>query len=184
MNTSILTIALSGLLATSAGAAECRPAPVGGQDGGPAWRARILERFDANGDGRLDKAERHAARQARHERLLQRFDANGDGHLDEGERDAARQARREHVRERIDANGNGVIDPDERAAIREARLMRRHAGPMRRWAPGATVRPRNPDEAARGHQRLQLQGVEGKLLPKRRVPGRHAPLLRHEAPGG
>ena len=62
-------------------------------------KQRILERFDANGDGKLDGKERHAARKAR---ILKKFDANGDGTLDANEKDAAREAHREFKQK----NGN------------------------------------------------------------------------------
>lgn len=59
---------------------------------------KILERFDANRDGKLDDAEKAKARavmdQKRQEMLQmrQKFDSNGDGKLDDAEKAAARQA--------------------------------------------------------------------------------------------
>ena len=65
---------------------------------------KLLERFDADGDGILDAEERAEAsrhieeRRRMHERMqeerLKRFDRNGDGHLDADEREAARRSRR------------------------------------------------------------------------------------------
>ncbi len=81
---------------------------------GPPGRGRpfdALERFDANGDGKLDDEERAAAREfmetrhrerrQRRQEALERFDADGDGQLDAEERDALRewrlqQRRRDH----------------------------------------------------------------------------------------
>ncbi len=61
-------------------------------------REKLLERFDTDGDGKLDETERAAAREARqefHKKVLEKFDTDGDGKLDEAEREAAREARRE-----------------------------------------------------------------------------------------
>ncbi len=78
---------------------------------GAGRRARLLERFDADGDGELNEQERAAAREhmesrrqeweERRQKMLERFDANGNGHLDPEERDALRewrlqQRRRDH----------------------------------------------------------------------------------------
>lgn len=73
---------------------------------GPPGRGRTfdaLERFDANGDGKLDDEERAAAREfmetrrrergQRRQEALERFDSDGDGQLDAEERDAFRQWR-------------------------------------------------------------------------------------------
>ncbi len=71
----------------------------------------------------------------RHARLLERFDSDGDGELNEQERAAAREhmesrrqeweSRRQKMLERFDANGNGRLDPEERDALREWRLQQR-----------------------------------------------------------
>jgi EF hand domain-containing protein len=140
MSPTIWTVILTGALAMNAGAAV----PWNGRDGEPSRRPRILERLDANGDGRLDQREREAAREAKRDRqglqrrgepgargmhahrgaLLKRLDLNGDGHLDRQERRAARQAMRQHMLGRFDLNGDGRLDRHERHAAREA--MRRH----------------------------------------------------------
>jgi Ca2+-binding EF-hand superfamily protein len=87
-----------------------------GDPASSAHRQEILKKYDANGDGQLDDAERAALRQdiangkiqpldlgsrppgagrpgtpARREELLRRYDANGDGQLDETERAAFEQ---------------------------------------------------------------------------------------------
>jgi Ca2+-binding EF-hand superfamily protein len=76
-----------------------------GKGAGSAERkARLLKRFDSDGDGKLSEQERAAARKARAERgqdgearerkramLLKRFDSDGDGKLSPSERDAARE---------------------------------------------------------------------------------------------
>lgn len=65
-------------------------------------RARMLEMFDANKDGRLDETERAKA---------QRY-AEELGFIPEG-------PLRRQLMQRFDRNGNGKIDDDERPAVRE-----------------------------------------------------------------
>jgi hypothetical protein len=142
--TTLLTVA-TGLLATvttlSAESGENRPPR--------ANREAFIERFDSNGDGQLDEAERQVARetiQARRDKMGGRrgprvdwmqFDADGDGQLTGLEREAAA----EHVRERItsspramarlDTDGDGVLNDLEWADARaqwEQRMEERGAG--------------------------------------------------------
>lgn len=60
---------------------------------------RILEKFDADGDGKLNKEEREAAKAARGERMkerkqemLEKFDKDGDGELNDEEKAAMKEA--------------------------------------------------------------------------------------------
>ena len=92
---------------SEAPAAPAAPAPAA-PDAEHPFRQRILERFDANHDGRLDDTERAAARaewqmhkegekmraqfQKMRKEVLARFDHDGDGQLDENERKEFRQA--------------------------------------------------------------------------------------------
>lgn len=94
--------------------------------------ARLLARYDANGDGKLDENEKGAMR--RHlqkefeplrNRMLAAYDSNGDGKLDADEQQAGRKAElakldglRTSMLPKYDANLNGTIDPGERAEIR------------------------------------------------------------------
>ena len=88
-------------------------------------RQDILQRFDRNGDGRLEPNERRQAaralrklarqlarqdrRQARMHRLIQRYDLNHDGNIDAGEMPPAVGKRLR----RFDRNGDGWVDPQE-----------------------------------------------------------------------
>lgn len=116
-----------------------------------ARRARVLARYDANGNGRLDPAERQALKddlEARvghpvalrfglaHrafviKRLRWVFDSNSDGTLSSDERTAmvdALEARCERIRAnvlaRFDANGDGALDATERQAAKDALVAR------------------------------------------------------------
>lgn len=72
-------------------------------------RAAILEKYDKNKDGKLDKEERAEMRREMDRRLEVRFDKNKDGKLDDGERAAyqkfieARDARRAKMKEQAKA---------------------------------------------------------------------------------
>jgi len=88
-------------------------------------RQLLLERFDQNGDGRLEPRERRQAaralrklarriarqdrREARLGKIIQRYDLNHDGNVDAGEMPPA-VARR--LRQ-FDRNGDGWVDPQE-----------------------------------------------------------------------
>lgn len=88
-------------------------------------RQALLERFDRNGDGRLEPAERRQAiralrklvrrmarqeriaeRRTRRQRMIQRFDTDGDGNLGPGELPPRLQ---EKLR-RFDRNADGWFD--------------------------------------------------------------------------
>jgi hypothetical protein len=85
-----------------------------------AERLRLLQ-ADANGDGRLAKAEWTARRQAAGTeargdpgKMFDRIDANRDGALDSSELDALLVRRFA----RMDADKNGLLTADERRAAR------------------------------------------------------------------
>ena len=88
--------------------------------GDPARKPTMMQKFDANGDGALDTAERAkmkeafaAHRAARKAARIARFDADQDGALSPAERAAMKD---EFARERfakLDANGDGALSLDE-----------------------------------------------------------------------
>lgn len=135
-------------------AASCEPG---------ALRARVLARYDEDGDGRLSDEERQAIRDdvegrpvlertlARH-RALRRavlhrlrfvYDANDDGHLDDSERLTLRddliarcEVRRAQILERYDLDGSGDLDEAERTELREdvrARILERRREILERF---------------------------------------------------
>ncbi len=89
-------------------------------------RQALVQKFDHDGDGKLQGRERKQAAKAlrrlakrlhgtphgnasRRERLIRRFDIDGDGHLGPGEL-PPRVAKRLR---RADRNGDGWVDPNE-----------------------------------------------------------------------
>ena len=54
-----------------------------------------IEKFDKNGDGKLDEAERKAAGAARKAEFLKKFDKDGDGKISAEERKAIAEAMKE-----------------------------------------------------------------------------------------
>ena len=88
-------------------------------DGGHAPKEAI-EKFDTNGDGKLDDAERaqmkaawQAKRAERHKEDLAKYDANKDGQLDDAERKTLRDARLTERFQTMDKNGDGKLTLDE-----------------------------------------------------------------------
>ena len=99
----------------------------GGQRGHHPLPPELVAEYDADGDGKLNEAERTVAReqmqakaQAKRAEIVARFDADGDGELNQTERRAAAEAMRgEHRQKRavrgVDTNRDGKIDPSELA---------------------------------------------------------------------
>jgi EF hand len=88
----------------------------GDEDGPGGRRAEILQKFDANHDGKLDDSEKAAMREAmkakfeaRKQEMLQRFDTNKDGKLDDAERAAMKDAMAAERFAKLDTDGNGSI---------------------------------------------------------------------------
>lgn len=98
-------------------------------------KAALIARFDKNGDGKLDEAERAAMkaqlaseRAARKQEMLAKYDLNKDGKLDENER---AQMKKDKIAARFDAmdtNKDGVISRAEFEAAAEAQPRFGHEG--------------------------------------------------------
>jgi len=111
--------------------------PAGPRPLGP-MHARVLEKFDTDGDGKLSPEERQAALEAappevrqrieeHRQKMLEKFDADGDGQLNDAERAAAREALKQRIAEekqkfleKWDKDGDGVLSDAEKAAAKEA----------------------------------------------------------------
>ena len=67
----------------------------GQRRGGPRQIPKeMLEKFDKNGDGKLDEDERKEAMAARRAEFIKKYDKDGDGELNEEERKEAMKGRR------------------------------------------------------------------------------------------
>lgn len=60
-------------------------------------RAKLIEKYDLNKDGKLDKAEIEAMRKGREAEALKKYDANKDGKLDDAERKLMREEQRKSM---------------------------------------------------------------------------------------
>jgi Ca2+-binding EF-hand superfamily protein len=110
--------ALAVLVASIDGSAGVALAQDNGAPEGP--RARMLEKYDVNKDGKLDASERAAMRadfkakhQERRAEMLARFDTNKDGKLDDGERKVMRDTLSAERYKALDTNGDGVVSLQE-----------------------------------------------------------------------
>jgi EF hand len=86
-------------------------------------RARLLKKFDINGNGKLDRPERQVALRMKIEKVVARLDADGSGSLSLGEasvRPRSALARKFH---QIDANGNGLLSTTEIRSAKAVKLM-------------------------------------------------------------
>jgi Ca2+-binding EF-hand superfamily protein len=82
-------------------------------------RERMLEKFDADGDGKLseeERAEAKAAMKAYKEKMIAKYDTDGDGELSEEEKKAAKDA----FIAKYDSNGDGKLSEEERKSAKEA----------------------------------------------------------------
>ena len=95
----------------------------------------ILEKFDKDGDGKLNEEEREAAKAARGEmeanrkkEMLAKFDKDGDGKLSEEEKKAAHEAMKKKMLEKFDKDGDGELSEEEKSEMRKA-MPHRPGGP-------------------------------------------------------
>ncbi|MEN8756293.1 MAG: EF-hand domain-containing protein [Akkermansiaceae bacterium] len=109
--------------------------PEGKGKGGPEGKKgprplpqEIVEKFDTDGDGKLNKEERKAAFEARKAEMLQKYDKDGDGKLSEDERKAAAADRKSAAIKRFDKDGDGQLSDEEKKAMREE-IRKRRGGP-------------------------------------------------------
>ncbi len=122
------------VIAAAIGFAGAAHAEEGKQRPERPMMAEIIKKFDKDGDGKLNEAEREAAKAAREEmmkaqkaEMLKKFDKDGDGKLNEEEETAMREARKKMMMEKFDKDKNGELSDEEKAEMRKA--MMEHGGP-------------------------------------------------------
>jgi hypothetical protein len=102
-----------------------------------ARRAEFIKKFDTDGDGTLNEAEKTAMREQAgamgmgrchrfgpemRQRMLEKYDLNKNGQLDPEEKEAAKrdhEARRAEMVKRFDTDGDGKLSDSEREAMRQ-----------------------------------------------------------------
>lgn len=89
------------------------------QGDGPT-RKELIQKFDQNGDGKLDDAERaqmkaaFAAKRAEYQKeMLAKYDTNKDGKLDDAERKVMRDERLTERFQAMDKDGDGKLTLEE-----------------------------------------------------------------------
>lgn len=90
-------------------------------------RAEMRKKYDADGDGKLNRDERKAMRTAMFERRMSRLDGNGDGKISRQEAESGRLGRRllEDF-DAADANRDSFVSRDElQTAMQTLRQKRR-----------------------------------------------------------
>jgi Ca2+-binding EF-hand superfamily protein len=102
---------------------------------GGAWKEHKVKKFDKNGDGVIDEAERQEMRarmQERRAEMLAKYDTNNDGELSAEERAQMRKDRAAEAFKRLDTNGDGVLSLAEFEAGAEMRHGGKRFGGKRR----------------------------------------------------
>ena len=122
-------------MAEEKAAAPKRPDHPQGMHGrmSPEAMKEMIAKFDKDGDGKLNDAERAAAREAG---MLKRFDKDGDGKLNAEEQKAADAAKKEmdarhaEMTKKFDKDGDGKLSDEEKKAARES-FSKGHEGGKR-----------------------------------------------------
>ncbi len=85
-------------------AAPAAPAAPGAPTPPPAATPKLpeaLQKYDKNGDGKLDEEERRGFQKERQAEMMKKYDKNGDGKLDETERQGLIEDRKKERDEMI-----------------------------------------------------------------------------------
>jgi len=162
--------------------AASRGGPMMGRTGrGSAWG-----QYDANGDGKLDDAERQAMQQAWRKRSeqarraydLRRYDADKDGQLSDQERSAKQQAEaqqraraekyRKDMLAKYDTDGDGKVSDQERRSAYEKQRAERQRKRLEQWDANGDGEIKGEEaEAERDHYRKEAQRRRQEWMVKR-----------------
>jgi Ca2+-binding EF-hand superfamily protein len=88
----------------------------------------VIEKFDKDGDGKLNETEMKAAREAHQAEMIKKFDKDGDGKLSPEELKAAGEARRAEMIKKFDKDGDGKLSDDEKKIMHDTFMKGREAG--------------------------------------------------------
>jgi len=118
-------------------------------EGGAPDHQDLIQKFDKNGDGKLDDAERaqrkaafEARRAERQQAALARYDLNHDGKLDDAERAAMRDAKLAARFQAMDQDGDGKLTLAEfKAGAAGKAGFHRHGRHGHGRARGASMKP-------------------------------------------
>ncbi len=105
----------------------------------------IIEKFDKDGDGKLNEDERAAAKEAMKGReeefkkkMLEKFDKDGNGELSEEEKEEMKKAMWKERAKQFDKDGDGELNEEEKEAMKKA--MKEHEN---RGGPGGPDKKRD-----------------------------------------
>lgn len=132
-----------------------------GRPGSPEMRKMMLERFDKDGDGQLNEAERAQAKKAMQKRGAEMFakaDKNGDGKISQDEAPPEMWARMK----KADKDGDGAVSKEEMAAARSSREGK--------GGPGKPGKPGKPGAGGKGNPISQFDKDKDGKLSKDEVP--------------
>ena len=107
-----LKIALALSASLLGGTAAICAAQGGAGPDGPD-KAALIKKYDVNGDGKLDAAEKAAMRADFKAKMLAKYDTNKDGKLDASEKAVMRDERQTAQFEKMDTNKDGQISLTE-----------------------------------------------------------------------
>ena len=127
-----ISAALTMIMTASAQDGDKKGKRLGGE-GKKALHQRILEKFDVDGDGKLNESEKSEVKKAMTQRrdenqakMLSRFDSDKDGTLSPEEKKSAAPTIKKERKEihqaalkQFDKDGDGKLSPEEREGARE-----------------------------------------------------------------